>query len=463
MARPRVGGKGGTRRTIRPTRSEAFLDDAKLGTLSGLTLGVNRPTLGSPINPTLADDGSSPDWGWGYSSVFQDGADTQIVGTVFESSDIDFVHLGYAEWDGATFTRPSLGLVTYDGDTANNLITPGGLTRNQYRVAYDETLGQYVCIVYVDTGSGLAIDIYTKAALTTGAWTSVKRLTNPFGTGYCEPMAFWRRTDGRAVIYAQGVTTGHASYGGLRRHVAMLLGPADGSLTGSWTSQGNILTAPSDAEQYYHAGAFRYGDVLLVPIGVFDGTNTVPTIGTFDGTKNRIHKVILAVTRPDDGTTLTIVDSAWLSSTGVYGDPFGGEVITGNNIAEDGDTYLLSVGGDGNTHHQSPESIRMLALAAGDRGRIGKISGTGSVPLDPVYGNKAGWITANVASGTVEVELLNPRTGAVLNGFSQSDCDTITAGTFGQVVTWNGRAATPASFQPQLYGTSCEANLLVVS
>lgn len=437
-------------------REEAFLDTLKLEAVTGVTYGVTRPTksASNPIWPTLPTDGSVPDWGIGYSSVRQNGATTEIFTTCFDSPLVNTVHLGSPETtDGVTLTRPSRGLVTFNGNTNNNLISPAGLTRNQYRVAWDATTAAYVLTVYMVVGADLCIDIYTATAPKTAGWgTRVKRLTNPFGTGYCEPMAFWRRSDGRPVIYCQGITTGHASYGGFRRHVAMLLGPSDGSLTGTWTSQGNILTAPSDSVQYYHSGAWVDGELVYVPVGIFDGTNNVPAIGTFNGTNNRVHKVSLYTARADSGTTLTLADADWLSSTGVYGAWDGGEIFGGNNVAEVGDEWRYYFDGDGNTHHQSPESTRLFGLATVGRRRVGKITGTGSARTSLITAATAGQVTLN-STGTVEAELLDASNN-VITGYARTDCDAIPADTFGHTVTWNGAQGTPAAFKVKLYLTS---------
>lgn len=438
-------------------REEAFLDTAKIEATTGVTYGVTRPTksASNPIWPTLASDGSLPDWGVGYSSARVNGATTELFTTCFDSPSVNTVHLGTPQTtDGVTITRPSRGITTFNGNTGNNLVSPTGLTRNQYRVAYDETTSLYVLTVYVDTGPWLAIDIYTAAAPLTAGWGSrVKRLTNPFGTGYCEPMAFWRRTDGRAVIYAQGVTTGHASYGGLRRHVAMLLGPSDGSLTGTWTSQGNILTAASDSVQYYHSGAWVDGELVYVPVGIFNGDAAgPPTIGTFNGTVNRIHKVSLYTARADDGTTLTLADADWLSSTGTYGAWDGGEIIGGNNVAEVADEWRYYFGGDGNTHHQSPESIRLMGLATVGRRRVGKITGTGTARTTLITAASAGELTIN-STGTVEVELLDASNN-VITGYARADCDAIPSDTFDHTVTWDGSRVAPDEFKVKLYLTS---------
>ncbi len=481
MARPQVGGRGGTRRRVRPTTYQPFLLSTGL-TLSGVTLGVNRPVKsGSNLWPAQASDGSVPTWGFGYPSVRQNGATTEIFGTCFESPSVNNVHLCSPETtDGVTITLPSRGLVTFNGNTSNNLITPGGFTRNQFRVFWDSVTSTYVCFAHWNDGSNFHTDIFQAAAPKTAGWGSyVKRITAPLGAGVgnaqsCEPMALFRRADGRWFLIIQTSQPGTADYGGSRRHVGALLGPADGGLTGTWTNLGAgqpynaILTSPDGANQFYHAGGWVDGEVAYVPFGIFDGS-AAPQAGHSLSAwpVNCINRVALYVAPAADPTDLTLADDGWVSATGVEGDFDGGELIGANNIAEVGNEWRYYYGADEDTHHQSPELSRGLGLATAGRRRVGRVAGTGSAILPVERRSTGATISMNVASGTVKVELLHPLTGAVLNGFSEAECDPITAGTFGQTVTWSGtfsaRSTTPASFQPKLYLTSAEANFAVVS
>lgn len=436
-------------------RSEGFLDTANIESSAGVTFGVTRPTkiAENPVWPTLPSDGSVPHWGAGFSTLTYDEAlgKIRIHATVFDSPAVNTVHLGQALFDPVTraLTMPNEGHITFNGTTNNILCSPGGLTRNQHRVAWDDYLGAWVCITYVYVGLTPTIRIYTAPAGDPWPWTLVKTLTDPSTVaptsegagvdGTCEPMAFWRRTDDRAVIYYQ-----HTEPGGIQgiRHVGMLLGPADGSLTGTWTDQGRILTAPSADAQYYYSGAWLYGDHVIVPIGIYDGNYTP---GSLVGNDDRIWKAELWVDRSSDGTTLSRVDTDWLATDGTGFDA--SEIIASNTMAEVGDTLWLGFGGDTNPHHVSPEGDRLYGMATVPRDRLGYIEGPGSAVLDPIAG--AGTITIN-AVADVAVELLHPSTGAVLTGYAAADCDAIPADTYGHLVTWNGQPATPASYKPRL-------------
>lgn len=453
-------------------REEAFLDTLNIETTTGVTFGVTRPakSASNPIWPSLSGSGSVPDWGVGYITTRVNGSTTELFTTCFDGPSVNTVHLGSPETtDGVTITRPSRGLITFAGNTSNNLITPGGFTRNQYRVTWDPVTSKYVCFAHWNDGSNYHTDLFTAASPQTTGWGAlVKRITAPLGAGVgnaqaCEPMAIFRRRDGRWMIYIQTSEYPTADYGSSRRHVGALLGPSDGGLTGTWTSVGAlannaILRSPSGSEQYYHAGGWTDGGYVYVPIGTFDGSAAPPSGHTFSGTVNRIHKVQLFVGRDNDPTTLTLVDSAWLSSTGVEGEWEGGEVIGGNNVAEVGNEWRYYYGGDADTHHQSPELTRLMGLAVVGKRRVGKITGTGTARTSLITAATAGTLTINSA-GTVKAELLDASNN-VITGYAQADCDTIPADTYGHEITWGGNPITPAAFKVKLYLTSGTVHFL---
>lgn len=453
LAAPRRGGPS------RPRRSEAFLDTVNLGTLSGVSLGVNRPAKQGDIWPTLASDGSVPHWGTGFFSCHQVGAVTRIFFAAFSDPSITYIHHGYAEWDGTTLTFPTQNRVTFNGNTNNCLITPGGLTRNQYFTSWDEVGQQYVCMVIVAAGPPRQYAIYTSPSMPP-TWTLRKSFSSSdFGKDVTDVGHMWRRTDGRAAVYYQDVSTDVAAYGNTRRHIGMLLGPSDGSLTGTWTDAGRVISAVGTNEQNYYASAWTDGDLVYVAPCIFDGDPAGPPPGhTISGTRNRIWKVKLYVGRADSGTSLTLVDADWLTSTGVAGEYDGGEIGVSQTIARAGDVWRLPFWGDADTHHQSPELMRHMGMAHLGYRRIGKVSGTGTVPLTRARGRRRGQLVVNTASGTVKASVRNPITGATFQGFASTDCDPITAGTFGQTVTWQGQSRMPRNGEVLLHLTAAEVN-----
>lgn len=434
--------------TVTPLRDEAFLDTTNiLSKDAGVSYGVNRPTKSGSIWPSLAT--TAVDYGVGYVSPCVVGGQTRAYCTVFDSS-ATTVHLASPTiTDATTVSRPSLGLISHGGNTNNNLCSPAGLTRNQYRVIYDPVAlpaTPFVCMSYESVASVLSIVLYVSADGRNWG-SSVKTISDPAGTGYCEPTSLWRRPDGRWVIYYQDVQTGTADYGSIRRHLGMLLGPSDGSLTGTWTNSGRVLTASGGDQQLYHAAAWRDGELVYAPIGIFDGSGSPPAIGTFSGTVNRINRAALYVGRASSGSTLTLADDTWISTTGVYGEWDGGEIIASNGAARVGNTLHFYPGGDGNTHHQSPESIRNMGEASIGYGRIGQISGTGDVILTTVTATAGARVSVNTTGG-VTAAILDGASSPIA-GFTAADCETIPSA-YDHTIKWAGVSRTPATFRLKL-------------
>lgn len=431
-------------------REEAFLDQSKIESYSGVSFGVNRPVKQGNIYPSLPSDGSVPHWGTGFLSCHQVGSITRIFYAAMSDPNITYLHHGYAEWDGADLTFPSQGLVSYNGSTDNNLITPGGYTRNQYFTSWDEVGEQYVCMVIVST-SPRTYAIYTSPSMPP-SWTLVKTFTAAdFGLPVTDISNMWRRSDGRAATYYQEAeaVSPAVAYGGWLRHTGLLLGPADGSLTGTWTNAGRVLTAPSVYEQLYYPSAWVDGELVYVPVCMFDGDPAGPPPGhTIDGTRNRIWKTNLYVGRADDGTDLTLVDSNWVAATGVGGEWDGGELGVAQTIARDGDTWKLPLWGDDDTHHQTPELRRAMGMSHLGYRRVGYIQGPGEVILTTVTAAEAASLTLN-SEGTITVELLDSD-DQVIPGYSRTDSVPVTTDAFDNPVAWNSHEVTPADFKAVL-------------
>lgn len=433
-----------------------FPGAATSGTSSNLTFSINRPTeYGSnPIWPTLAS--TAVDKNIGYIGTRDAGAVTELFYTAWNNVDVGtYVQECYAtSLDGPTINRPTLGYYTYPplGTTANNIIQPNYPTyaRGFTKIVFDDYSQKYVAIGSYPAGLPMSMKVMTSRNKV--SWTTEKDISDPTGTQYCEPMCFWRRSDNRAVIYYQAVSSGHASYGGLRRHVGMMLGPSDGTLTGTWTNTGTILTAPSDDVQYYQTGVHRDGELCWVMASIFDGTNSVPAEPTFSGTVNRIHKISLYTTPSNDGATLTSRDATWLNTSGVYGEWDGGEIIAPCNFARRGDTWNVYVGGDGNTHHQATESDRLMGLYSIGHRRIGQATATSptgtwtsDLLTDPgqVFVNKSN-------GGTVTVELLD-WTNTPITNYTSADCSTIPSDVYDWGVKWGSTSLTPSAFRVKVY------------
>jgi hypothetical protein len=106
------------------TEKQLFLDERFTAFASGVTLTTNLP---SSIQENLmtASGGWEAGWTGGYSTVIQEG---DTVHMWYEPADAGYqTRVAYARSDdrGASWTRPALGLVPFQGSTANNLVLDG--------------------------------------------------------------------------------------------------------------------------------------------------------------------------------------------------------------------------------------------------------------------------------------------------------------------------------------------------
>lgn len=435
--------------------SEAFLDAVNFESVSGLTFAVERPVkyAGNPVWPTLGT--SEPDWGEGYISAHHDAGTgvTAILAACFNEN-ADYVSVNYAETtDGHTMTRPDLGIVQYppaSGNRHNDLVLPldtGGTTDVFGHFSHEPGYTTpFLIVARHDRVATMPVVIY--AGTDRKNYAKVKTVATP---SYFEAMAIIQRDDDRWLIYGQSSIYNALDLPANRqRSIGAYLSDTTDPL-GAWTYQGNVLTSPSVDEQYYHCGAFKLGENIVMPVGLFDGSS-VPPVGTFTGTDNRIHDVGLAVSRITDGLTFTWKDTAWIQSTGVQGEWEGAMVMTGNQPATVGDEVRMYYGGSERTHHQGGVNTRKMGYAAYGRDRLGVLSGTGTATRK-LYTSvlESATVTLN-SEGTTAVELLDA-SGVVVPGYAVADCDAIPADTYGHLVTWNGQPYTPQAFKVKLHGT----------
>lgn len=462
MARARAGSRCGARkRRVAPTRAEVFADATNIASVSGLTYGVNRPAKYTS-NPVLA---SSPahqgDHHQVYATAIPDGAGgVTLFNTVFTDDWTRARVARYDSSDGRAFTRPNLGLFTVDGNTNNSVVLDTTSSKVFGHASYEPSVSATpYLIVGPDAEAYPYYPTIWGAASKNGPFSVLKRLDSPQTNK--EPWSLVRRSDGRWLVHYQSFPGGVRSVGAYLSDTA--------SLTGSWTDQGTIMTCTDPLVQFYSFAAWRDGDALFAMMNIFNGANQVSASAA--GLDDRQYKMRLYTSRASDGLTWTLLDDHWIQA---------GNTVGSDVLADDGapDWGCLKIGGApvhvGNEarlymsmskerHHPYPNSTagfvyqHTIGYAYLPRGRTAQVAGTGYVILRPVRGTKSGRLTIN-SVGVANVELLSPTTGAVLAGFSQADCDAIPADTFGAVVSWGGRVATPASFTPKIYLTGASAH-----
>ena len=498
VRRARIGGTEGRRRRVRPTRIEAFADASKLSSVSGLTFDVARP-VNNPSNPVYAGTDMSYDRHAVYVGAVKVGTRLHMwLGVWDDNWGLATTGIGttyvYSDDDGDTFTEPNLGLVSYGGNTNNNILagtgplnaSPNAAVGAQNAVYAPDNPVPYLIPVTHNTTNSASITrrIYGSAtpggALSLvqdmGAWNAT--LSNvASGTNVVrDVMSLVQRADGRWLALYQEYT------GTERRSVGVLLSNETTITSGTtWVNHGvpSGLLATQPYDQNYYAYAWRDGEVLFMAVLKFSGGSSgslsdyyyVYDYGTFSGHNDRQWKFELWTSRADDGLAWTRLDADWYwAGSGVNDNTPGewnaGAIKPGAMVRLDDVDRFFSCGSS-EVHHPlngRDNFVDQHRVGYADLRREGicQLTGTGSARLDEVRGSTSGVLTIN-STGTVKVELLNPKTGAVLHGFSQSDCDTIPSDALGVTVSWGGRTATPARFIAKVYGTSADVNRVVIA
>lgn len=456
-------------------REEAFVDSAKIESLSGLTYGITRPVK-SASNPVFTGTSGEFDHHVVYVSAIPDPDGSGVwlyPGTHTENWGRGRLALAQSA-DGITFTKPNLGIHSVDGDTNNNCVIDSTFKTFPF-VTYVPSL---TATPYVAVGLEIPVD---------GSWERyVKVWVSDDGIDFGSPvnsititglvrdsMSIVRRTDDKWMIYAQTRTAGDV------RSVGVWRSDTTDITTTTWTFVNEfMLTGTSIAYQYYSFGAWIDGEVMYAANCIYDSqgyyqNETYPTPPTpvpfiTTNTNDRQFKFELWTSRGDDGLTWTRIDADWMWSGANAGtlDSTPGEwdygcVVIGGQMVPVGDEWRYYYGGAREQHHPSPagpygtlpQTQRQAGFASLGYRRIGKLSGTGHVVLDPVTASASSALSVN-STGTVEVELLHPTTGAVLAGYARADCDAIPADTFGHTVTWNGSSFTPVNYKAKVYLTA---------
>ena len=142
--------------------------------------------------------------------------------------------------DGLSWTKPNLGLYTYDGNTNNNIFLPIGLYIGG--AYYDEDSGTYIMVVGGDFNKTPInrIDIYTSSSPDSG-FTCVKELyVDPAYYGPSNGNHIVKNADGKWIVYYQ---MGNAL--GLRKIGAYLSNTT--AIGGDYTDQGVVIDGGASA------------------------------------------------------------------------------------------------------------------------------------------------------------------------------------------------------------------------
>lgn len=397
------------------TYNDYLLDDLLIEDFQGVARTINRPVK-HPGNPLFGDSGRTWDRDINYVSP------ELIAGVVrLWYMGVSLAPEIYActasSADGEAFTRPNLGLVSYGGNTNNNIMLAAHATI--IGVHYDATASPpYVGIGETQSGGGND-GVFVYSSTDGVAWTLIKTLySGTLDGNYKEGRTVVRRADGRyAVFYSQG-------------HVPQTRGPGcylsdTSDPAGTWTNLGIVVAATGQDAQRYHFSPAKIGDAFIA------------LAGRYVKTTEQIDNVQLLVSR--DCINWTTTDSAWfaIGAAAAWDDEW---ILPAARPIEIGNEWYLYYSGSASNHAASVPRNAYVGAVTIPKGRIAGIGTTGTVRLKPITLGVADALTVNcdASGGSLKVELLDEM-GQVIYGYARDDCDTITTDTYGTVVTWAGR------------------------
>lgn len=409
--------------TYADTRTEYFLDITNIDECSGITVtagtligcsngSVNRPSKysGNPLYPSGTNNHT---WDYdkdGVSLIYDTGTLVKMWLFVHAyASQASSTTYQYSSDGGNTFTRPDLG------DGTNRIVIAEIIG-----IQFDTINNRYVGIACVWGGS-IGLFIVSSTDGITG-WTLQKTVAIYPSDTYVEGNSLVQITDGGAnngKWIAYGIR-GHSSDA---RSVHAWMSDTT-NIAGTWTYQGNIISAIDANNQIYTMGIAKLADGLILAYCV-----------RYNKSTELLPEVKLFVSR--NGLSFTLKDSTWFitGSNGTWDDS---GIFYFNSILTSGNKYRIYYPGTPVDHATNPNRDDRIGYVEIGKGRIGQVSGTGNIVSTTIV-NPTGYlyINANGTGGTIKAELLDGSNN-VITGYSQAESNTVSSDTYSTEMTWNG-------------------------
>ena len=241
---------------------EYFLDDLGVANFDRVANIIVRPTKVG----TLFGDPSTDTWDKdkNHFSVIKDGATYKLWYTGVDGSAT--VRPCYAtSSDGLSFDKPTLSLISYGGNTNNNIL----LATDNLFVAVNYKNGRtpaYLGISNFKAGAtNHGVYLYNSSDGTSWANNYKEIYSGALDGNYKEGKFLFERDDGRYLaFYAHG----HANQ---RRQIGAYLS-ATSDLTGTWADQGVLIDSRSQEKQYYYVCVKKVGSSYIALVGRYQKT-----------------------------------------------------------------------------------------------------------------------------------------------------------------------------------------------
>ncbi|MDM8005786.1 MAG: hypothetical protein QUV05_06505 [Phycisphaerae bacterium] len=364
----------------------------------------------------------------------------------FDLPSADRVNANYAtSVDGITWTKPELGIISFNGSKANNIFIDPGNCPSVMHTPWDAGIQRPYKLM-----RGGPWSVFSGAYSMDGIhWTEDSLARCPAASDHCT--FAW---DPHRQKY-MGFPKVFATVNGVSRRSTGVWATSNFD---DWPSGTNLILAPDSWDdrwvpsgaaphtQFYGMCGFAYESMYIGFLWVFRVTGQIS--GADDG------PIFVEIVTSHDGTHWRRQEGDRppilpLGPSGAWDD---GMVFTAIQPLVEGDTLRLYYGGFNGTHAEESAwqaAIGMATLRKDGFASLDAGATPGTITTKRINGASGPLrVNCSVATGgSFNVEVLNA-SGAVVPGYSAADCDAIQGDHVDQVVTWGAQTSLPTTVNP---------------
>lgn len=429
------------------TQRQVFLDGRFIESSRGVELTVNRPQVtGEKL--IECDRPWERMFAGGYMTVIQEGNRLRMWYACGDQDGLGFVAYAESTDGGATWRKPSLGVVEYQGSTDNNIVLDGvhGTTvfRNRPDAPEDQRYGLFSGNpnrLYVSADGYHWTQSGQEPFLDLSAVTDTPTMMNFHLDS--QNVMFWDERINQYVVYPRlNLKPSQTQDQWMGRTIGHTASPTLDSFPIP-----QIVLQRDDQDppnlDFYTSGVTRYpyaADCYLMFPAAYHHYASPPHPGN-DG------PIDLQFAASRDGVHWLRPDRRPVIRQGIDGQWNDGCHYAGNGMTRQGDDLSIYFVAQDITHAEYKKRgyIRGTVTRA-----IYRLDGFTSIDADyqggelvtPTIMHAGDELVLNVdgsAGGWIKVELLDER-GVALDGFTQVEADAITGNAVDKLVTWSGRS-----------------------
>lgn len=399
------------------TQQESFLDMTEIDAVSNVNLGISSVTK-SLSNPLVEPPGLNTatwDYDKNYNTVLKvDGTYKMWYAGVSNEVPLK-VYPAYAtSVDGLNWAKPNLGLISYGGNTNNNIYLGQGAFNPSVVYNPDGAADRkYISIMEQRVGDSGGEDLYLYKSSNGTDWVYVQSVDVG---AYAESKELVLREDGKWVMYyAYGQNTN------ARGLAATVSNTTD--FAGTWGAPQIVIPYVSATNQMYSIGVEKHNELYY------------GFVSNYNSTTEQMH-MDLYISR--DGLSWSLKKDQWvpIGTSGAWDDEM---ILNGKSLVQEGNDWRFYYSGFAENHAAITAADSRIGLATVGYERIGYAFGNGTVTSSSFTPTSDLFINVN-PTDYFGVEVLDASDDSVLTGFSINDFDQISTDTYSTEATWNGNS-----------------------